>query len=79
MAKEGKGLLEVEERIWREGVEMGVLTAKGSWFRAEQDGGEEMFFRTTFAAAGEEDVQEAMRRFGECLRVEFGLDGRDGE
>ncbi|KAL8693806.1 MAG: hypothetical protein Q9218_001454, partial [Villophora microphyllina] len=58
---EDVGILEVEEKIWRAGVDRGVLTAKGSWFRAEQDGGEEMFFRTTFAAAGEEDVREAIK------------------
>ncbi|KAL8700648.1 MAG: hypothetical protein Q9201_005334 [Fulgogasparrea decipioides] len=75
--EQGKEMLDVEEEVWRAGVDRGVLTAKGSWFRAEQDGGEEMCFRTTFAAAGEEDVKEAMRRFGETLRVEFALDKRD--
>ncbi|KAL8640091.1 MAG: hypothetical protein Q9228_002949 [Teloschistes exilis] len=69
------GIVEVEEKIWRSGVDKGVLTAKGSWFRAEGDAGEEMFFRMTFAAAGEEDVREAIGRFGETLRVEFGLVG----
>lgn len=33
----------------------------------------EMFFRATFAMAGEEEVMEAIRRFGEALRVVFGL------
>ena len=37
-----------------------------------------MFFRTTFAAAGEKDVVEAVKRFGEGLRVEFGLNENNG-
>jgi aromatic amino acid aminotransferase I len=36
-----------------------------------------MFFRTTFAAAGSGDIVEAMRRFGEALREEFGLQKRN--
>ncbi|KAL8842561.1 MAG: hypothetical protein Q9170_000515 [Blastenia crenularia] len=71
-------ILELEEKIWRAGVDRGVLTAKGSWFRAEADGGTEMFFRTTFAAAGAEDVTEAVKRLGEALRAEFGLDHMNG-
>ncbi|KAL8862787.1 MAG: hypothetical protein Q9178_000729 [Gyalolechia marmorata] len=80
LIKQGKEvqLLELEEKIWRAGVDSGVLTAKGSWFRAEGDGGEDMFFRTTFAAAGEKDVVEAVKRFGEGLRVEFGLNENNG-
>lgn len=72
-------LLELEEKIWRAGIESGVLTAKGSWFRAEGGAGEEMFFRATFAAAGEKDVTQAVERFGKGLRVEFGLLDRNGE
>ncbi|KAI4133056.1 MAG: hypothetical protein LQ341_006205 [Variospora aurantia] len=72
--REGKTILEIEDKIWRTGVEKGVLSAKGSWSRAEADPGEDMFFRTTFAAAGAKDVTEAIRRFGEALRVEFGLE-----
>ncbi|KAL8776794.1 MAG: hypothetical protein Q9213_008131 [Squamulea squamosa] len=79
LIKEGKEmkLLDLEEKIWRAGVDSGVLTAKGSWFRAEGDGGEDMFFRTTFAASGEKDVVEAVGRFGKGLRVEFGLGESD--
>ncbi|KAI4090535.1 MAG: hypothetical protein LQ344_004676 [Seirophora lacunosa] len=68
-------ILEVEDRIWRAAVGKGVLSAKGSWSRAEaqQHPGEDMFFRTTFAAAGAQDVTEAIRRFGEALRAEFRL------
>ncbi|KAI4119328.1 MAG: hypothetical protein LQ338_007288 [Usnochroma carphineum] len=73
LVEKGKSILEVEEKIWRAGVDRGVLSAKGSWSRAETDPGEDMFFRTTFAAAGAEDVTEAIRRFGDALRAEFGL------
>lgn len=76
--EEGPGILEMEERIWRAGVDKGVLTAKGSWFRAEAGGGTEMFLRTTFAAAGAEDVTEAIRRLGMTLRAEFGLEQMNG-
>ncbi|KAI4247783.1 MAG: hypothetical protein L6R40_001369 [Gallowayella cf. fulva] len=72
-------MLELEEKIWRAGVESGVLTAKGSWFRAEGDGGKDMLFRTTFAAAAEKDVVEAVERFGKGLRVEFELQECNGE
>ena len=68
-----KGLLEIEEEIFQAGIERGVLSSKGSWFRAEADGGERMFFRTTFAAAGSEQIREAIRRFGEGLRAVFRL------
>lgn len=32
-----------------------------------------MFFRTTFAAAPADKITEAIKRFGEALRAEFGL------
>ena len=34
----------------------------------------EMFFRATFAAAAGDKVAEGIRRFGEALRGEFGLE-----
>lgn len=55
------------------GGDTGVLTARGSWFCAERDAGEDILFRTTFAAAGEQDVMEAVQRFGNGLRAQFGL------
>ena len=56
-----------------------MLVSKGSWFRAEADGGEDMFFRMTFAAATEEEISEATRRFGVALRGVFGLREGGGE
>jgi aromatic amino acid aminotransferase I / 2-aminoadipate transaminase len=63
----------IEEHIFLAAVEKGVLCSKGSWFRAQRGTDTEMFFRTTFAAASSGDIVEAMRRFGEALREEFGL------
>ena len=69
-----KSMLDIEAEVFHAGIDRGVLSSKGSWFRAEADGGEDMFFRTTFAAASAEQVQEAIRRFGEGLRAVFGLE-----
>ncbi|KAL8711918.1 MAG: hypothetical protein Q9225_007033 [Loekoesia sp. 1 TL-2023] len=80
LVREGQesDIQKLEDKIWRAGVDRGVLTGKGSWFRAEADAGTEMFLRTTFAAAMADDVTEAVRRLGEALRMEFGLDERNG-
>lgn len=80
LVREGQesDIQKLEDKIWRAGVDRGVLTGKGSWFRAEADAGSEMFLRTTFAAAMADDVTEAVRRLGEALRIEFGLDERNG-
>lgn len=64
-------MLEIEEQIFQASIARGVLTAKGSWFRAERDHGTEMFVRMTFAAAPADDITEAIRRFGEALRSCF--------
>lgn len=66
-------LLEIEDRIFTSAVSNGVLVAKGSLFRAEKNTDTEMFFRTTFAAAPGDKVDEAIRRFGEAMKSEFGL------
>jgi aromatic amino acid aminotransferase I / 2-aminoadipate transaminase len=69
-------ILAIEEKVFLAGVERGVLLARGSWFRAEQDskkGSAVMFVRTTFAAASAEQIQEGVKRMGDALRAEFGL------
>lgn len=65
----------IEEEIFLAAIDKGVLVSRGSWFRADKGGEEEekMFFRATFAAASEEGINEAISRFGDALRVEFGL------
>lgn len=48
--------------------------ARGSWFRAEPDKPPSgLFFRTTFAAATEENMVEATRRLGKVIRDVFRL------
>ena len=53
-----------------------MLVSKGSWFRAErgQGEGENMFFRTTFAAASEVQLTEGIKRLGQGIRTVFGLE-----
>ena len=68
-----KTLPELEDDIFHASIDHGVLTSRGSWFRAEGDFGSELFFRTTFAAASAEQIDEAIKRFGDALRSAFGL------
>ncbi|KAL9123778.1 MAG: hypothetical protein Q9217_006827 [Psora testacea] len=71
-----KTLLEVEDDIFRAAIDKGALTSKGSWFRAQADDpGCDIFFRTTFASSGNDQVREAVRRFGDALRAVFNLEG----
>lgn len=70
----GRSMLEIEDDIFLAAVERGVLISKGSWFRAEAgDPGDELFFRTTFAAAPADQVVRAIERFGLTLREVFRL------
>ena len=69
-----KEILEIEDAIFQAAIAKSVLTSKGSWFRAEQaNPGDEIFVRTTFAAATEEQIREGIERLGEALRGTFGL------
>ena len=81
-SKEGKykSMLEIEDEIFHAAIDRGTLTSKGSWFRAEiGNPGDDMFFRTTFAAAPVDQVAEAIERFGNALRFVFRLeDGVNG-
>lgn len=78
------GFLDLEDGIWKKGIEKRALLIKGSLFKADfgwgKDKGEEerMFFRATYAAAPEGMIKEAVRRFGEALREEFGLSQING-
>ncbi|KAF2754292.1 PLP-dependent transferase [Pseudovirgaria hyperparasitica] len=69
-----KSVMEIEEQVFMRSIEHGVLVMRGSWFRADADSEmTSLFFRATFAAAPFDKIQEAIRRFGEAIRVEFGL------
>ena len=70
----GRSVLEIEEEIFNSCISRGVLVARGSWFRTEQDKPlKELFFRATFASASAENMNEAIRRFGHAVRESFGL------
>ncbi|BCS26590.1 aminotransferase-like domain-containing protein [Aspergillus puulaauensis] len=69
----GKTRDAIEETIFGAAVSNGVLVSRGSWFKAAGRSEERMFFRATFAAASEENITEAIKRFGDSLRTEFKL------
>lgn len=74
-SKASKSLLDIENEIFHAAIDRGTLTSKGSWFRAETSNpGNEVFFRTTFAAADDDQVAEAISRFGNALRAVFHLE-----
>ncbi|KAI0911857.1 aromatic amino acid aminotransferase-like protein [Ustulina deusta] len=69
-----KTILEIEEEIFNSCIERGVLACRGSWFCAERDvepAG--LFFRTTFAASSQADMDVAIQRLGEAVRASFGI------
>jgi DNA-binding transcriptional MocR family regulator len=69
-----KSVFEIEEEIFNSCIGRGVLVARGSWFRAEQDKPlSGLYFRTTFAAATPENMTEAIRRLGEAIRESYRL------
>ncbi|PNS21837.1 Aromatic amino acid aminotransferase [Sphaceloma murrayae] len=69
-----KDVLQLEEDIFHKSIEKGALVMKGSFFYADDDEPHDtMFFRATYAAAPFDKIVEAVRRFGEAVREEFGL------
>lgn len=67
-------MLEIEEEIFDSCIERGVLTCRGSWFRAEKDVEPTgLFFRTTFASASQAEMDIAIQRFGQAIRASFGI------
>ncbi|KAK4240007.1 hypothetical protein C8A03DRAFT_31847 [Achaetomium macrosporum] len=67
-----KSILENEEEIFNSCISKGVLVARGSWFRAEQDTPPSgLYFRATFAAANPRNMREAIRRLGEAIRESY--------
>ncbi|KAF3934267.1 hypothetical protein ABW19_dt0201695 [Dactylella cylindrospora] len=66
--------IEIEHEIFEAIVEQKTLLAKGSWFFAEQKSDHpDLYMRATFAAAEEGAMCEGIKRFGDALRVSFGL------
>ncbi|KAK4673174.1 Aromatic/aminoadipate aminotransferase 1 [Podospora pseudopauciseta] len=69
-----KSILEIEEEIFESCIDKGVLIARGSWFRAQQElAPTGLFFRATFAAATPGNMTEAIRRLGGAVRESFRL------
>ncbi|KAI1333292.1 PLP-dependent transferase [Xylariaceae sp. FL0255] len=69
-----KNILEIEEEVFNLCIEQGVLACRGSWFLAQKDVGPSgLFFRTTFAAASQDNMDVAIERFGKAVRISFGL------
>ncbi|KYK56000.1 L-kynurenine/alpha-aminoadipate aminotransferase [Drechmeria coniospora] len=68
-----RSLEEIEEEIFSSCIDGGVLVARGSWFLAEKDKAlPGLYFRTTYAMATPEAMNEAIKRFGDALRKSFG-------
>jgi aromatic amino acid aminotransferase I len=69
-----KNLEQIEDEIFNTIIAHGTLLMKGSWFIAERAvPSETMFFRATYAAARFGQIDEAIRRLGNALRVSFGM------
>jgi len=65
-------LHEIEEEIFNSCIENGVLVARGSWFQTEKEKPlSGLYFRTTFAAASAEGMDQAISRFGQAVKSSF--------
>ena len=68
--------LDIEDCIYIKAQEYGVQLSKGSWFAVQDEPGDPIFVRLTFAAvAHEDDLHEAIRQLGRALRAEFAMIG----
>ncbi|KAF7517595.1 hypothetical protein G7054_g13758 [Neopestalotiopsis clavispora] len=66
---------ELEEKIFDNAIENGVLCARGSWFRVNsQEPLEEIFFRITFASAEEDTMKVAVQRLSAAIRQAFEIE-----
>jgi aromatic amino acid aminotransferase I len=69
-----KGIEQIEESIFFRNIEHGTMCMRGSWFYADaEESHDTLFFRATYAASPPDRIDEAVRRFGEAMREEFGL------
>lgn len=55
----------IENQIHEQAKMRGVLISKGGWFNSAQRPSKEMFFRLTFAAAREQDLEKGVESFSE--------------
>ncbi|KAI3558528.1 hypothetical protein CABS03_08513 [Colletotrichum abscissum] len=69
---------EIEEEIWQEALAQGALIARGSWFNANKHIPlNEIFFRTTFAAAPLVQIEEAVKRIDSTRLLDLPLECLD--
>lgn len=69
-----KPLVEIEESIFQASIAHGALVMKGSWFYADVNAKHDtLFFRSTYAAAPFDKINEAIKRFGDAVREQFKL------
>lgn len=69
-----KSLEEIEDAVFHASIDNGALAMKGTWFYADdEEEHDTLFFRTTYAAAPFDKINEAIRRLGEAVRKEFKL------
>lgn len=66
-------MLEVEEKVHQACIQHGVQVSKGSWFQPGLPSSSKLFFRITFAAALESDLERAIERFSRALCNEFAI------
>ncbi|GKT90219.1 aromatic amino acid aminotransferase [Colletotrichum tofieldiae] len=67
-----KPLHEIEEQIWEETIKQRALVARGSWFDTNRDNSSKgVFYRTTFAAAPLDKIEERVKKFGYALRTKL--------
>ena len=58
-------------------IDHGALVTCGSWFCADSDCQQSnIFFRTTFAAAPSNQIEAAIKRFGDAVREVFGIENQ---
>lgn len=82
----GEDPLEVEDAVYKRGLEYGCLMIPGSWFKAQgqtsppqtaipenEEHKHNIFFRGTYAAVPLDDLKKGLEKFGLAVRAEYGL------
>lgn len=82
----GEDPLKVEAAVYERGLEEGCLMIPGSWFKAHgvtnppqpqepesADHAHSIFFRGTYAAVQLDELENGLRKFGNAVKLEFGL------
>ncbi|KAI1456315.1 pyridoxal phosphate-dependent transferase [Annulohypoxylon moriforme] len=63
--------LRLEDRIYTNAREKGVLVSKGGWFTVDDRRPIQIHFRATFAAAPIPSLADGIKLFSQCVREEF--------